>query len=192
MKPIDLNSADLTPAVKNRIIKQLGEDELVYFVAEQQGSRDYLLAKHRIFMHRTWLAYLPHVAVLAMLPGIGLAFLSSWWLLLCLPGVALAALYAFIEWGSRRFLATNYNGTFVITNKAAKFISCAENVLHDSTSFKLAPSMITSCRDNADGTSMIDFSRQLLQKGQAPADLAAWQYVPLIEQIQSILKTLAP
>ena len=191
MKPIDLNSAGLTPTVKSRIIKQLSEDEVVYFVAAQQGSRDYLLAKHRIFMHRTWLAYLPYVAAIAMLPGIGLAVLSSWWLLLCLPGVVLAALYVFIEWGSRHFLAANYNGTFVITNKAVKFISCEENVLHDSTSFKLAPRMITSCQDNADGTSMIDFARKFLQKGHAPEDLSAWQFVPHIAQVKYILKALA-
>ena len=191
MKPIDLNSADLTPTVKSRIIKQLSEDEVVYFVAAQQGSRDYLLAKHRIFMRRTWLAYLPYVAAIALLPGIGLAALSSWLLLLCLPGVILAALYVFIEWGSRHFLAVNYNGTFVITNKAVKFISCEENVLHDSTSFKLAPRMITSCQDNSDGTSMIDFARKFLQKGHAPEDLSAWQFVPHIAQVKYILKALA-
>lgn len=191
IRPIDVDKTDLSDYLKDIIKKELAEDELVYFAAEQKGDRPFLLQKYRKCMYRAGIAFVPRVAFFAALPGLGLSLLSWWWLLLCIPSVLLYGLYLFIDIGYKMRMLDSYNGLFVITNKVAKFISSHECWAHDSSEFKIGRNMVTQFQVNPDGTAMVNFDRKYLLKAKELHETWAWQFVPNAAEVKHILDKLS-
>lgn len=191
IRPIDVDKTDLSDYLKDIIKKELAEDELVYFAAEQRGDRPFLLQMHRKCMYRSGIAFFPRVAFFAALPGLGLTLLSLWWLLLCIPSVLLYGLYLFIDIGYKMRMLDSYNGLFVITDKVAKFISRHECWAHDSSEFKIGRNMVTQFQTNPDGTAMVNFDRKYLLKAKELHETWAWQFVPNAAEVKHILDILS-
>lgn len=191
IRPIDVDKTDLSDYLKDIIKKELAEDELVYFAAEQKGDRPFLLQMYRKCMYRAGIAFVPRVAFFAALPGLGLSLLSWWWLLLCIPSVLLYGLYLFIDIGYKMRMLDSYNGLFVITNKVAKFISSHECWANDSSEFKIGRNMVTQFQVNPDGTAMVNFDRKYLLKAKELHETWAWQFVPNAAEVKHILDKLS-
>lgn len=190
IRPIDVDKTDLSDSVKNKIKQELAEDEVVYFAAEQKGDRAFLLQKYRKCLRRAGIAFIPRVAFFAALPGLGLALLSWWWLLLCIPSVLLYGLFLFIDITYKMRMLDTYNGIFVITGKVAKFISRHECWAHDSSVFKIGRHLVTQFQANPDGTAMVNFDRKYLLKAKELHETWAWQFVPNAAEVKLILDKL--